>query len=90
MKYCLFSKEKKICSKLIILSNFYPGCVDKNLFAQIGFENIITSPRYPNDYPSSSMCYWTIRVPDNLIIELIINDFLTELCCDSLEVSLLI
>ncbi|XP_020142823.2 adhesion G-protein coupled receptor G6 isoform X4 [Microcebus murinus] len=34
-----------------------------------------TSPCYPNDYPNSQACMWTLRAPTGYIIQITFNDF---------------
>ncbi|XP_057595706.1 adhesion G-protein coupled receptor G6 isoform X6 [Hippopotamus amphibius kiboko] len=34
-----------------------------------------TSPCYPNDYPNSQACLWTLRAPTGYIIQITFNDF---------------
>ncbi|XP_032340937.1 adhesion G-protein coupled receptor G6 isoform X7 [Camelus ferus] len=34
-----------------------------------------TSPCYPNDYPNSQSCMWTLRAPVGYIIQITFNDF---------------
>ncbi|XP_037699146.1 adhesion G-protein coupled receptor G6 isoform X2 [Choloepus didactylus] len=34
-----------------------------------------TSPCYPNDYPNSQACLWTLRAPAGYIIQITFNDF---------------
>ncbi|XP_012578561.1 PREDICTED: G-protein coupled receptor 126 isoform X2 [Condylura cristata] len=34
-----------------------------------------TSPCYPNDYPNSQACVWTLRAPAGYIIQITFNDF---------------
>uniref|UniRef100_A0A8C6S403 Adhesion G-protein coupled receptor G6 n=1 Tax=Nannospalax galili TaxID=1026970 RepID=A0A8C6S403_NANGA len=34
-----------------------------------------TSPCYPNDYPNTQACLWTIRAPTGYIIQITFNDF---------------
>ncbi|XP_026940711.1 adhesion G-protein coupled receptor G6 isoform X1 [Sagmatias obliquidens] len=34
-----------------------------------------TSPCYPNDYPNSQACMWTLRAPAGYIIQITFNDF---------------
>ncbi|KAG8510826.1 Adhesion G-protein coupled receptor G6, partial [Galemys pyrenaicus] len=34
-----------------------------------------TSPCYPNDYPNSQACVWTLRAPTGYIIQITFNDF---------------
>ncbi|XP_062952627.1 adhesion G-protein coupled receptor G6 isoform X1 [Cynocephalus volans] len=34
-----------------------------------------TSPCYPNDYPNSQSCMWTLRAPTGYIIQITFNDF---------------
>ncbi|XP_037376387.1 adhesion G-protein coupled receptor G6 isoform X2 [Talpa occidentalis] len=34
-----------------------------------------TSPCYPNDYPNSQACGWTLRAPTGYIIQITFNDF---------------
>ncbi|XP_006834768.1 PREDICTED: G-protein coupled receptor 126 [Chrysochloris asiatica] len=34
-----------------------------------------TSPCYPNDYPNSQACMWTLRAPTGYIIQIMFNDF---------------
>ncbi|XP_052085416.1 cubilin-like [Mytilus californianus] len=45
-----------------------------------------TSPNHPDDYPNNADCYYLISAPPDHIPQLIVEDFKTESCCDSLEV----
>lgn len=44
------------------------------------------SPNYPSNYPLLVDCYYYITVPTGYIIELIVQDFGTESCCDYVKV----
>ena len=43
-----------------------------------GAAGIISSPGYPDDYPNTALCEWTITVGTNKNIEIVINDFRLE------------
>ena len=46
----------------------------------------ITSPNYPDDYPSSSLCWYNITSPNDLVVSLDITDFQLESSYDYLYV----
>ncbi|KFO32253.1 G-protein coupled receptor 126 [Fukomys damarensis] len=39
------------------------------------FSGSFASPCYPNDYPNSQACLWTLRAPTGYIIQITFNDF---------------
>ncbi|VDI54376.1 cubilin [Mytilus galloprovincialis] len=45
-----------------------------------------TSQNHPDDYPNNADCYYLINAPPDHVIQLIVEDFKTESCCDSLQV----
>lgn len=46
----------------------------------------LTSPNYPSNYPDNVDCYYYITVSTGYIIQLTVDDFCTEACCDFLKV----
>jgi len=46
----------------------------------------IISPNYPNNYTGDLKCFWKIMAPPQHRIILKLIDFLTEKCCDCLEI----
>ncbi|XP_078494061.1 dorsal-ventral patterning tolloid-like protein 1 [Ciona intestinalis] len=47
----------------------------------------ILTPNYPDDHPPNMNCHWLIKAPSpNTQVELHINDFRVEACCDHLEI----
>uniref|UniRef100_A0A914UKF0 Fibrinogen C-terminal domain-containing protein n=1 Tax=Plectus sambesii TaxID=2011161 RepID=A0A914UKF0_9BILA len=49
-----------------------------------GSSGVILSPGYPNLYGDNLNCYYLITVPKGLRVQLTINAFKTEACCDYL------
>lgn len=47
---------------------------------------VVTSPNYPRDYPPNTRCEYNIITTPGLFIELQMNDFATEPCCDFLYI----
>ncbi|KAI4539211.1 hypothetical protein MG293_010603 [Ovis ammon polii] len=52
----------------------YMGSEDK-LVVLSNPSGTFTSPCYPNDYPNSQACMWTLRAPTGYIIQITFNDF---------------
>ncbi|CAK8672547.1 unnamed protein product [Clavelina lepadiformis] len=50
------------------------------------FEQTLTSPNYPSQYPNNFSQSWIIEAPPNHIIVFRVQDFSTEACCDSLTI----
>lgn len=48
----------------------------------------LTSPNYPYNYPDYVDCYYYITVSTGYIIQLTVEDFCTEACCDFLTVRI--
>ena len=54
-------------------------CIKNNVsYVSDSKSGIITSPDYPNKYPSKSNCTWEIMVPDGTELTLIFLSFNTE------------
>lgn len=49
-----------------------------------------TSPNYPDDYPNYVDCYYFINAPPDHIVQLNVEDFKTESCCDWLTVGIVL
>ena len=41
-------------------------------------ENTITSPGYPNDYPSNTDCISSVPIPQGMVINITINELILE------------
>ncbi|XP_032959026.1 adhesion G-protein coupled receptor G6 isoform X2 [Rhinolophus ferrumequinum] len=73
-------KWKPSC--LLFLLTLYIVCVPHSVWGcancRVVLSNpsgIFTSPCYPNDYPNSQACMWTLRAPTGYIIQITFNDF---------------
>ncbi|XP_058390169.1 adhesion G-protein coupled receptor G6 isoform X7 [Diceros bicornis minor] len=69
-------------SSLLFLFAFYIVCVPRSVWGCANCRLILsnpsgafTSPCYPNDYPNSQACMWTLRAPTGYIIQITFNDF---------------
>ncbi|XP_014652002.1 PREDICTED: G-protein coupled receptor 126 [Ceratotherium simum simum] len=69
-------------SSLLFLFAFYIVCVSRSVWGCANCRLILsnpsgafTSPCYPNDYPNSQACMWTLRAPTGYIIQITFNDF---------------
>ena len=60
-------------TEVVIVASFTLGC-GGNIIAANGN---ITSPNYPNNYPTSTECVWVLRVPVGRI-SVIFTDFVVE------------
>uniref|UniRef100_A0A0N4ZTE6 C-type LECtin n=1 Tax=Parastrongyloides trichosuri TaxID=131310 RepID=A0A0N4ZTE6_PARTI len=60
------------------------SCPPQNYNASV--PGTIISPGYPSDYPSNSDCIYSIQAPVGRTIQLTINFFQTEECCDWLYI----
>ncbi|XP_033619148.1 adhesion G-protein coupled receptor G6 isoform X3 [Fukomys damarensis] len=50
------------------------GCANCRIVLS-SFSGSFASPCYPNDYPNSQACLWTLRAPTGYIIQITFNDF---------------
>ncbi|XP_015988181.2 adhesion G-protein coupled receptor G6 isoform X3 [Rousettus aegyptiacus] len=69
-------------SSLLFLYALYTVCVPHLVWGCANCRVILsnpsgtfTSPCYPNDYPNSQACVWTLRAPTGYIIQITFNDF---------------
>lgn len=58
-----------------------------------GGNGSLTSPNYPDDYPNSLDCEWTITVTEGNLIRANLEDFVVQHCqdcrCDVLRVCII-
>jgi cubilin len=47
---------------------------------------VIVSPKWPHQYPALAVCPYSIEVEEGSVVELTVNYFQTEPCCDILAV----
>jgi len=47
----------------------------------------ITSPNFPDNYPSNANCTWQLNVPDGFVLDIWVAEFDLEECCDYLMVK---
>ncbi|KAM5283342.1 adhesion G-protein coupled receptor G6 isoform 3-T5 [Hipposideros larvatus] len=69
-------------SSLLFLFALYIVCVPHSVWGCANCRVVLsspfgsfTSPCYPNDYPNSQACMWTLRAPIGYIIQITFNDF---------------
>lgn len=69
-------------SSLLFLYALYTVCVPHLVWGCANCRVVLsnpsgtfTSPCYPNDYPNSQACVWTLRAPTGYIIQITFNDF---------------
>lgn len=69
-------------SPLLFLFALYIMCVPHSVWGCANCRVVLsnpsgtfTSPCYPNDYPNSQACMWTLRAPTGYIIQITFNDF---------------
>nr|XP_014593712.1 adhesion G-protein coupled receptor G6 isoform X2 [Equus caballus] len=69
-------------SSLLFFFALYIVCVPHSVWGCASCRLILsnpsgafTSPCYPNDYPNSQACMWTLRAPTGYIIQITFNDF---------------
>ncbi|CEF63184.1 CUB domain-containing protein [Strongyloides ratti] len=55
-------------------------------FDEDGHHGSVYSPNYPSNYSDGDECEFLIKVPENYTIQLIVYDFITESCCDTLYI----
>ncbi|XP_053447160.1 adhesion G-protein coupled receptor G6 isoform X3 [Nycticebus coucang] len=67
---------------LLFLLTLYVVCVPHSVWGCANCRVVLsnpsgtfTSPCYPNDYPNSQACLWTLRAPTGYIIQITFNDF---------------
>lgn len=59
------------------------NCPDQVISGQL--HGFIHSPLYPEKYPNTSACSYTITAPVGNTVELVLYAFSTETCCDKLD-----
>uniref|UniRef100_A0A8C3YCD0 Adhesion G-protein coupled receptor G6 n=1 Tax=Catagonus wagneri TaxID=51154 RepID=A0A8C3YCD0_9CETA len=69
-------------SSLLFLFALYVVCIPPSVWGCASCRVVLsnpsgtfTSPCYPNDYPNSQACMWTLRAPTGYIIQITFNDF---------------
>ncbi|XP_074043814.1 adhesion G-protein coupled receptor G6 isoform X2 [Macrotis lagotis] len=67
---------------LLVLFTLYAVCVHHSVWGcancRVTLSNpsgTFTSPCYPNEYPNSQVCMWTLRAPTGYVIQITFNDF---------------
>ncbi|XP_052607054.1 adhesion G-protein coupled receptor G6 isoform X2 [Peromyscus californicus insignis] len=69
-------------SALLLLCTLWSVCIPRSVWGCGNCRTVLsnpsgtfTSPCYPNDYPNTQSCSWTLRAPTGYIIQITFNDF---------------
>uniref|UniRef100_A0A0N4Z0I2 CUB domain-containing protein n=1 Tax=Parastrongyloides trichosuri TaxID=131310 RepID=A0A0N4Z0I2_PARTI len=79
----LFTIYKVVTFHHILETADCPGLIN---FDDNGLHGAIYSPNFPSNYSDGDECNYLIKVPENYTIELIVYEFRTESCCDTLYI----
>uniref|UniRef100_A0A0N5BNW9 CUB domain-containing protein n=1 Tax=Strongyloides papillosus TaxID=174720 RepID=A0A0N5BNW9_STREA len=81
---------------ILLVITYFVSCNKQNLetsdcpsllkFDDDGLHGALFSPNYPSNYSDGDECEFLIKVPENYTIELVVYEFKTESCCDTLYI----